>query len=211
MLNIWRGLSEKKFFEKKKIGVYIDIGAYHPIHGSNTYLLYKKGWSGINIDLSDLSIKLFKISRKRDLNLRLSVGDREKKIKYFFRKKINMLNTTSIQSARKNFPNGYQVSKIQQKRLNNILNSSRFKNFQIDFLNIDVEGTEYIILKNFNFKKYIPKLICAEIHWSHPKNSLVWKLLKKNNYSLIWKFKYSFIFKLNKGRGSGKTLVKKAN
>ena len=39
------------FFKKKKIGFYVDVGCYHPLQLSNTYLLYKRGWSGINIDL----------------------------------------------------------------------------------------------------------------------------------------------------------------
>src|SRR6516162_11543770 len=33
-------------------GVYVDAGAYHPIFGSNTLLLSKKGWRGINVDLA---------------------------------------------------------------------------------------------------------------------------------------------------------------
>ena len=30
------------FFKNKKKGIYLDVGAYHPLEGSNTYLLYKK-------------------------------------------------------------------------------------------------------------------------------------------------------------------------
>ena len=33
-----------------KKGIYIDVGCNHPIKYNNTYLLYKKGWRGINID-----------------------------------------------------------------------------------------------------------------------------------------------------------------
>ncbi len=36
-------------FLKKKIGFYVDVGCYHPYDGNNTYLLHKKGWTGINI------------------------------------------------------------------------------------------------------------------------------------------------------------------
>ena len=37
-------------FKNIKKGVYIDVGCNHPIKFNNTYLLYKRGWSGINID-----------------------------------------------------------------------------------------------------------------------------------------------------------------
>ena len=30
------------FFKKRKIGFYVDVGAYHPFFWNNTYLLYKK-------------------------------------------------------------------------------------------------------------------------------------------------------------------------
>ena len=53
----------KKFFKNKKKGFYIDVGCYHPIDGNNTYLLYKKGWEGINIDLNKTSIDLYKRAR----------------------------------------------------------------------------------------------------------------------------------------------------
>src|SRR5438552_13668137 len=33
-------------------GVYVDAGAFHPIFGSNTLLLHKRGWRGINVDLA---------------------------------------------------------------------------------------------------------------------------------------------------------------
>ena len=45
-----------RIFKKKKTGVYIDIGCNHPIKYNNTYLLYKRGWNGINIDLDEKSI-----------------------------------------------------------------------------------------------------------------------------------------------------------
>ena len=34
----------------------------------NTYLLYKKGWSGTNVDLNSSSIDMFNIVRGRDTN-----------------------------------------------------------------------------------------------------------------------------------------------
>ena len=34
-------------------GCYVDVGAFHPIHFSNTHLLYRRGWRGVNIDLDE--------------------------------------------------------------------------------------------------------------------------------------------------------------
>ena len=59
----------------KRAGVYVDVGAYHPFHYSNTYLLYHRGWHGINIDPNPSAIMLFNWHRKRDINLNLGVSD----------------------------------------------------------------------------------------------------------------------------------------
>ena len=47
-----------KYFENLDNGFYVDVGCYHPIEMNNTYLLYKKNWKGINIDVSKFSIDL---------------------------------------------------------------------------------------------------------------------------------------------------------
>ncbi len=54
-----------KYFNDKKNGFYINVGAYHPTKINNTYLLYKKNWRGINIDISDFSIDLFNFWRPK--------------------------------------------------------------------------------------------------------------------------------------------------
>ena len=36
---------------KNKIDGFVDVGALHPVNGSLTYNLSKKGWKGLNIDL----------------------------------------------------------------------------------------------------------------------------------------------------------------
>ena len=67
----------KTYFKNKKDGFFIDIGCYHPFKGNNTYLLYKSGWSGINIDLNQLGIDLFNIARPRDKNICTAISNKE--------------------------------------------------------------------------------------------------------------------------------------
>ena len=75
------------FFKDKKEGFYVDVGAFHPFRISNTYALYKKGFKGINIDISATSIDFFNFARPDDINLNVGATDKfENKI--FFSKKI---------------------------------------------------------------------------------------------------------------------------
>ena len=62
-----------RIFSKINKGIYIDIGCNHPIKYNNTFLLYKRGWKGINIDLDDKSIDQFKKLRNKDTNIKTLV------------------------------------------------------------------------------------------------------------------------------------------
>lgn len=194
------------FFKNKKKGIYLDVGAYHPLEGNNTYLLYKKkNWSGVNIDVNPLSIKLFQRSRKGDLNINSAISNKKGVTAFYFRKKINMLNTLSKKIAKLQFKNGFQKKKIKTNTLNNILRESKYVNKKIDFFNLDVEGHELQVLKSINLKKYKPTLICVEIHnqeemFNHNtdylKRNPVNKLLLNHRYSIVWNNRYSYIYKL---------------
>jgi FkbM family methyltransferase len=210
------------FFKNKKNGIYLDVGAYHPLDGSNTYLLFKKkNWQGINIDVSPLSTELFRRSRKLDLNINSAISNKKGIVKVYFRKKINMLNTLDKKFAKAQFKNGFQEKRIRSNTLNNILSNSKYKNKKIDFFNLDVEGHELQVLKSIDLKKYKPVLICVEIHnqeemFNYNKNyikkNLVNKFLLRHKYSIVWSNKFSYIYKLmknNEKSRSGYSRIKK--
>jgi FkbM family methyltransferase len=196
------------YFKNKKNGIYLDVGAYHPLDGNNTYLLYKKkNWHGINIDVNPLSVELFQKARKFDLNINTAVSNKKGFVTLYFRKKINMLNTLSKKIARIHFRNGFKEKNIKSNTLNNILDQTRYRNKKIDFFNLDVEGHELDILESLNFKKYQPTLICVEIHnheemynnnTDYMKRNPVNNLLLKNGYSIVWNHGFSYVYESNK-------------
>ena len=55
------------YFKNKKIGFYVDVGAYHPIQRNNTMLLYLNGWEGINIDINKIKGTVESDKGKKDL------------------------------------------------------------------------------------------------------------------------------------------------
>ena len=48
-----------KLFKNKNKGFFVDVGCHHPKRFSNTAALYRKGWSGINLDADLKTIRLF--------------------------------------------------------------------------------------------------------------------------------------------------------
>ena len=69
-------------------------------------------------------------------------------------------------------------------------------------MNIDIEGHEVNVLKKLNFDKFSIKLLCVEMinhnETSKINNKEIDDLLKKNNYKLIEKFDFNFIYEKNK-------------
>ena len=80
----------------------MDVGCNHPIKYNNTYLLHKKGWNGINIDLDKDSIDQFNKLRKKDTNIKalVTIFDDEEKDLYFYHNR-SAINTISKDLANK--------------------------------------------------------------------------------------------------------------
>ena len=184
-----------QFFKNKKKGFYVDVGSYHPLRMNNTYLLYKKNWTGINIDPSQFSIDLFNFLRPKDLNYSCVISNQNKKLDFYYKKEHYPLNSLVKSVLNKTAVGNLKKKKIQAYTLNKILSKSRFKNHQIDLLDIDVEGAELNVLKGLSFKIYKPQLICVEIHQENFKKNQVYIFLIKKKYKLIWHRSVSFIFK----------------
>ena len=161
--------------------------------------MYKKGWSGLNIDVDKESIEQFNKLRKRDENVQslvTSKDDEEKEL--FFYHKRSAINTLSKDLAELRGNNYKEIKRIKGKSLNYLIENSKLKNFKINLMSIDIENYEFEALKYFDFKKYNIDVIVTEITDSSIKdletynlsldrvvNTDVYKLLIKNNYRLI--------------------------
>ena len=188
-------------FFKNKIGLYVDVGAYHPLELSNTYLLFKRKWRGINIDINALSIDYFNFLRPNDININLGVANKNTTKTLYFQKKKSPLNTMNLNHAKKIFSNEFKKKKIKTKTLTSIIDNTKYKRSKIDFLNIDTEGNDLDVLKSLDFKKYKPKLICVELidHFKPDKRKIkkhrIYKFLTKKKYTLVWSGHFSHIFR----------------
>ena len=89
-----------------------------------------------------------------------------------------------------------EIRKIKTTTLNHIIENSKFKDKEIDYISIDVEGHELNVLEGLNFGKYKPKLVVLELIDPNIKefyeqkieniiNSKINLFMKKNNYKLI--------------------------
>ena len=183
-----------EFLKNIKNGFYVDAGGFHPLDRNNTYLLYKKNWRGINIDLSEFSIDLFNFARPEDININVAVSNKDGEINFYYMKKLSQLSTIKKDIALKGMHGDIKEKKINSKKLTTIINNTKFKNKKIDFLNIDLEGADFDALQSLDFEIYRPKLICVEIHDKDIENSKINLFLKKLNYTKKWSATFSHLY-----------------
>lgn len=184
-------------FKDKNKGFYLDVGSQHPISNNNTYLLFKRGWNGINIDLDLKNIELFNISRPNDINLNLAISSNiAEKDLYFYHDKspINTLdkNVSNFQKA-----DVKEIKTIKTTTLDITLQKLNF-NDQIDYMNLDVEGHEVDIFKGFNLSKYKPKVISVEfldlnMKYLEFKNNDLQRLVNSDLYKHLLSNNYHFV------------------
>jgi len=188
---------------KKEItnGFYVDVGCYHPKKFSNTYMLYKRGWSGINIDMEEDKIKIFNLVRPRDINILTPISDKEEEVTLYRYSKYGLGSTIDPKIASETNDHIYDKTIVKTKTLEKVINESPYKDTQIDVLSIDVEGYDFKVLRSLDIKKYSPKVIIIEDHHKKIEDILetdIFKFLVQNNYKLrSWSF-YSLIFILPK-------------
>lgn len=143
-------------------GFYVDVGAHHPKRLSNTYLLYTRGWSGINIDPIPNVMKMFAAMRPRDINIEVGVARQNGNRTLYVFEEIAM-TTMDRCLANNKVQCGHQIVaeiEVPVRTLSSILDKHCF--CQIDLLNVDVEGLDLEVLQTNDWKKYRPRLICVE-------------------------------------------------
>jgi FkbM family methyltransferase len=158
-----------EFFKFKKNGYFIELGAYDGIQTSNTYYMEKNlEWDGLCVEANpSVYQSLIKNRRVKNVNVALTdyVGEC-----FFLNDKISSTGT-----------------KVPCDTLNNILrNNNCPKN--IDYLSIDIEGHEYIVLKDFNFNEWNISLMTIEHNLycdGSDRKDKIYDLLTKNNFTRV--------------------------
>lgn len=146
-----------ELFKNKDNGVYVDVGAHHPYRYSNTYLLYKKGWHGVNIDPNPHTIALFNKARPNDKNICAGAG-RAGMLTYY-RFSDPAVNTFTKEEAEKwkgkSFLKFLGTTEVEVKPL------SEFVEGPVDLYSIDAEGMDLEVLQSYNWE-YYPRVIVIE-------------------------------------------------
>jgi FkbM family methyltransferase len=152
------------YFNNKKNGLYIDVGANHPFKISNTYLLYRNGWTGVTIEPIPHLYRKHKKFRPRDINLNCGIGEKRERIKFFelIPRVLSSFDETIcnelIESGQANLRKTYEINIVT---LDDVYNKY-LKTRNVDVLSIDTEGYDFQVLKSIDWKKWSPSVIVCE-------------------------------------------------
>ncbi|HEY5293654.1 MAG TPA: FkbM family methyltransferase [Burkholderiales bacterium] len=142
---------------------YLDIGAHHPSYLSNTYLFYESGGHGVCVEPDPSLFAEFAKKRPRDINLNCGVGISSGEADFFVMSS-STLNTFSRAEAERYQSYGkqrvLQTIRVAMRPVNEIL--EQYFEKCPNLVSLDVEGMDYLILRNFDFGKFRPEVFCLE-------------------------------------------------
>ena len=154
----------RDFFQDRKDGFFVDVGAAWPIYGSNTYYLEKHlGWTGIGIDaLADFGPAWKKLRPNSKFLVSLVTDKSGGKGKFFKSAGLGISSTDRNHAAGKMF--GVEVEpeqiSVPMTTLNDLLDREGIT--KVDLLSMDIEGHELPALRGFDIERFQPELLVIE-------------------------------------------------
>lgn len=142
---------------------YLDVGAHHPSHMSNSYYFYENGSHGICVEPDPSLFDRIRDKRPRDICLNVGVAtDRADDLDFFVfdNPTYNTFSATikdeQIQAGRSLI----HTLKVNVISINEII--EKHLPAGPDFVSLDTEGFDLAIMQTFNFQKYRPTAFCIE-------------------------------------------------
>ena len=146
-------------------GFYVDVGCHHPHRFSNTYRLYRRGWSGLCIDPLPGVKRAFARHRRRDVVVEVGISAAQGQLEYI------MFNEPALNSFDPDTARSYEQMddycierrvQVPTLPLREVLASSRVG--KIDFMTIDVEGFDLEVIDSNDWTRWRPSVLVVECH-----------------------------------------------
>ena len=139
-------------------GIYIDIGAGHPIKINNTYYYYTKGWNGLLVEPYKAYHNAIKELRPKDIFEPIIITD------YNGTAEMCGLTTVGTEAGDRFKADPAYKSEIyfaQCMTIDTLI--QKYPQFsQPDYLSMDIEANEEKALSKCNFEIFKPQVICIE-------------------------------------------------
>jgi len=176
--------------------VYVDLGAHDPVIYSNTLLLHRRGWRGVNVDASEAAVRKFQAARPADRNLWAAVSDAAREVAYYQYPSAAANRIGAPDEADPRNVLGEQpvaVSRTVTRPLNDLLAEHLYAGEQIGLLNIDCEGEDLALLRHLDWSCWRPRVVCVESHDGRTTEEMT-RLMAGVGYALAGQAAVSLLF-----------------
>jgi FkbM family methyltransferase len=156
-------LIARHFFNDKKEGFYVDVGAWRwNVASTTAYLDLNLGWRGLAIDALPHLAPDWAANRPKAKYLNYLVTDHSGTVESFYA--AGPLSSTERDHV-KEFAGAEEADvreiKVPTITLNELLDKHAVK--KIDFLSMDIEESEPAALAGFDIERFKPELVCIEM------------------------------------------------
>jgi len=169
-----------EYFERRTEGFFIDVGANDPEKGSQTWFFEQQGWRGILIEPQARFAEKLREARPRSTIFQVACGapGHPDQMPLYIAEspRHSSLGKNLVEANTKYL----HAEMVKVMTLDEILAASGSP--AVDFISIDVEGTQLDVLRGFSLQRHRPSLLFIE---DHLHNLRVHRYLTRHDYRLV--------------------------
>lgn len=175
----------RDFFQDKRGGIFVDVGANHHQSLSTTYYLeVALEWSGIAVEPLAQFAEGYATHRPRTKFRPFFVSDASDQQAKLYVLKHNTLISSGDKSFTERWGGTAETVTAPTITLNDLLAAEKIDRF--DFLSMDIETWEPKALAGFDIQRFRPALVCIEAHEEVLQQLLDY--FAQNQYVLVGKY-----------------------
>ena len=152
-----------EFFGRRPAGFFVEIGANHPTALSNTWFFEQRGWQGLLVEPQPDRCEQLRTARPGSRVVQAALAAPGHCGQAVF--KLAAEDMLSSLESRAGIPYVGQIT-VRVRTLDDVL--AEAGNPRIDFISLDVEGTELDVLSGFDLARHRPAVLLVEDHWRTP-------------------------------------------
>ena len=149
-----------RLFAGRDTGRYVDVGASDPVRDSVTKHFYDLGWRGINIEPIPSAAAALREARPGDVTLQVALGGHAGTTDLHLVTDRDGWSTTDNELAESYRAQlDVETVPVQQRTLADVL--AEYEG-PVDFLKIDVEGSEEAVIRGADWETHRPRVVVVE-------------------------------------------------
>ena len=153
----------RDFFQDRRGGVFLDVGAAHYQKESNTYYLERElGWSGVAVDALPEFAADYRQHRPRTRFVAMFAADVDGGTVHLFEPAHDKRIASASEAFTVRKGERGVAREVPTATLNRVLEQAGIS--KIDYLSMDIELAEPKALAGFDIARYRPELVCIEVH-----------------------------------------------